>query len=80
MYRLSDGSHRIEIRDDFNIIMSTEKKPDPGPVFDLFVSLINGFQALHDRLMNQIYPESAACSLMNNIVADTLIPLEAYSR
>lgn len=63
MYRLSDGSHKIEIRDDFNIIMSTEKKPDPGPVFDLFVSLINGFQTLHDRLMNQIYPESGASGL-----------------
>jgi len=58
MYRLSDGSHLIEIRDDFNIIMSTEKKPDPGPVFDLFVSLIGTFRALHDRLMNQVNPES----------------------
>ncbi len=58
IYMLSDGSHNIEIRDDFNIIMSTEKHLDSGPVFDLFVSLINSFRAIHDRIMNQIYPES----------------------
>lgn len=56
MYRLSDGSHLIEVRDDFNIIMSTEKKPDSGPVFDLFVSLIATYRALHDSLMNQVRP------------------------
>ncbi len=58
MYRLSDGSHLIEFRDDFNIILSTEKKPDLSPIFDLFTGLIIKLRDLHDRVMSQIYPYS----------------------
>lgn len=72
MYRLSDGKHTMELRDDFNIIIGMDRKADPGPVFDLFVRIVQNSRDMHDRIMDQLYPRNGGALGIPNLPAISL--------